>query len=186
MEILDDHGNPVQNVPVQQQPAEQTPVVSVGEWMLVMLILAIPLVNIVMLFVWAFGGGVNKTKANYCKASLIWIAIAIAMWIIFFSSIMGMMAGLKALGRSIIPVLKSGAENFGSPPRFLFCRFLVPIPTLCYAGSPFAAGFMDTRTLSIRAASISTISKLKLRHESFSPVCGICSSSSRISPLSVL
>ena len=52
-----------------------------------------------MLFVWAFGGGVNKTKANYCKASLIWIAIAIAMWIIFFSSIMGMMAGLKALGR---------------------------------------------------------------------------------------
>ena len=90
MEILDDHGNPVQNVPVQQQPAEQTPV---------MLILAIPLVNIVMLFVWAFGGGVNKTKANYCKASLIWIAIAIAMWIIFFSSIMGMMAGLKALGR---------------------------------------------------------------------------------------
>ena len=92
MEILDDHGNPVQNVPVQQQPAEQTPVVSVGEWMLVMLILAIPLVNIVMLFVWAFGGGVNKTKANYCKASLIWIAIAIAMWIIFFSSIMGMMA----------------------------------------------------------------------------------------------
>ena len=63
------------------------------------LILAIPLVNIVMLFVWAFGGGVNKTKANYCKASLIWIAIAIAMWIIFFSSIMGMMAGLKALGR---------------------------------------------------------------------------------------
>ena len=94
MEILDDHGNPVQNVPVQQQPAEQTPVVSVGEWMLVMLILAIPLVNVVMLFVW-----VNKTKANYCKASLIWIAIAIAMWIIFFSSIMGMMAGLKALGR---------------------------------------------------------------------------------------
>ena len=63
--------------------------------MLVMLILAIPLVNIVMLFVWAFGGGVNKTKANYCKASLIWIAIQI----IFFSSIMGMMAGLKALGR---------------------------------------------------------------------------------------
>ena len=30
---------------------------------------------------------------------LILIAIAIAMWIIFFSSIMGMMAGLKALGR---------------------------------------------------------------------------------------
>ncbi len=186
MEILDDHGNPVQNVPVQQQPAEQTPVVSVGEWMLVMLILAIPLVNIVMLFVWAFGGGVNKTKANYCKASLIWIAIAIAMWIIFFSSIMGMMAGLKSAGQVNYSGIEKRGGKFWFSARFLFCRFLVPIPTLCYAGSPFAAGFMDTRTLSIRAASISTISKLKLRHESFSPVCGICSSSSRISPLSVL
>ena len=99
MEILDDHGNPVQNAPVQQQPEEKTPVISVGEWMLVTLILAIPLVNIVMLFVWAFGGGVNKTKANYCRAALIWIAIAIALWIIFFSTIMGIMAGLGTLGR---------------------------------------------------------------------------------------
>lgn len=49
-----------------------------------------------------------------------------------------------------------------------------------------ASRFSVTSTLSIRAASISTISKSKSCHESFSPVCGMCFSSSRISPLSVL
>ena len=36
----------------RQQPV--APVMSVGEWMLTLLILALPLVNIIMLFVWAF------------------------------------------------------------------------------------------------------------------------------------
>lgn len=97
MEVLDAQGTPVQEAPVQQSTEGKTPVISVGEWMLITLILAIPLVNIVMLFVWAFGGGANKTKANYCKATLIWIAIVIVIWIFFFSSIMGMMAGLSAM-----------------------------------------------------------------------------------------
>ena len=64
----------------RQQPV--APVMSVGEWMLTLLILALPLVNIIMLFVWAFGGGTNPTKANYCKASLIWIAIVIVLLLV--------------------------------------------------------------------------------------------------------
>lgn len=70
----------------RQQPV--APVMSVGEWML-------PLVNIIMLFVWAFGGGTNPTKANYCKASLIWIAIVIVLYVCFFSLIMGLFAAIR-------------------------------------------------------------------------------------------
>lgn len=44
---------------------------SVGEWILVMLITAIPCVNIIMLFVWAFGNGTKKSKTNWARATLI-------------------------------------------------------------------------------------------------------------------
>ncbi len=51
---------------------------SVGEWMLTILIMLIPCVNIIMMFVWAFGSG-NKGRANYFKASLLWAAIILAL-----------------------------------------------------------------------------------------------------------
>ena len=41
---------------------------SVGQWLLTIICLSIPCVNIIMLFVWAFGSG-NKSRANYCKAT---------------------------------------------------------------------------------------------------------------------
>ena len=59
--------------------------VTVGEWIVTFIILAIPLVNLIMLFVWAFGGDVNINKQNYAKASLIFIAIFLALYIIIFA-----------------------------------------------------------------------------------------------------
>ena len=78
---------PVYQQPVYQQPAYQpintteTPV-SVGEWFLSMLIMCIPCVNIIMMFVWAFGSGTKKSKSNFFKASLIWALIGIVIGII--------------------------------------------------------------------------------------------------------
>ena len=54
---------------------------SVGDWLVTMLIMCIPCVNIVMIFVWAFGSG-NRSRANYFKATLIWAAIGIALSVI--------------------------------------------------------------------------------------------------------
>ena len=59
--------------------------VRVGEWVIALLLLAIPVVNLVMMFVWAFGGGTNPSKANFAKASLIWMAIGIVLCIIFYA-----------------------------------------------------------------------------------------------------
>ncbi|MBU9712609.1 hypothetical protein [Evansella tamaricis] len=58
-------------------------VVPVTGWLLYMLVMMIPLVNIVMLFVWAFGSNVNKNKSNLAKASLIWMVIGIILSIVF-------------------------------------------------------------------------------------------------------
>jgi succinate dehydrogenase/fumarate reductase cytochrome b subunit len=70
------------------QNTAQSPVISIKEWMIMMLILIIPIVNIVMMFVWAFGEG-NPTKKNYFKASLIWGAIILVLYIIIFVVIIG-------------------------------------------------------------------------------------------------
>jgi len=60
---------------------ENVPVVSTSEWVLTYLIAAIPVVGLVMLFVWAFGSETNLNKANWAKAGLIWAAIIIGIYI---------------------------------------------------------------------------------------------------------
>jgi len=55
---------------------------SVGQWMLTLFISFIPLVNIIMFFVWAFGSATPPDKANWAKAMLIWVAIFIGLSIL--------------------------------------------------------------------------------------------------------
>lgn len=71
--------------------------VSVGNWFVTLLLMAIPLVNLIMLFVWAFGGGANPSKANWAKASLIWMLIGIALTVIFWSTFAALFVGMGGL-----------------------------------------------------------------------------------------
>ncbi|MEI6747920.1 MAG: hypothetical protein ACOYMF_03235 [Bacteroidales bacterium] len=57
---------------------------SLADWILTLFITFIPLVNIVMLFVWAFDSNTHPSKANWAKARLIWILIALILASIFF------------------------------------------------------------------------------------------------------
>lgn len=57
-------------------------VVTTKEWIITMLILLIPVVNIVMTFVWAFGSNTKPSKANYFKASIIFWLIGIGLYLI--------------------------------------------------------------------------------------------------------
>lgn len=59
------------------------PVISLGEWIITFIVLAIPLVNIVMLFVWAFSSSANPSKQNFCKATLIVYLVAIVCFFLF-------------------------------------------------------------------------------------------------------
>ena len=72
--------------------------ISVGDWMITILITAIPLVGLIMLFVWAFGGGAPASKKNWAIATLIWYAIAIVLLIIFFIVFSTILAGLFSSG----------------------------------------------------------------------------------------
>lgn len=71
--------------------------VSVGDWMITYLLMCIPVVNLILLFVWAFGSNTPESKANWAKASLLWILLAI-MFYLAVLFIVGMMIGAGALG----------------------------------------------------------------------------------------
>lgn len=59
--------------------------VSVGDWVVTILVTALPIIGIVMLFVWGFGSGTPVSKANYAKAALIWLAISIVLSFLIFA-----------------------------------------------------------------------------------------------------
>ena len=59
------------------------PVMSLGDWIITLIVLAIPIVGLVMLFVWAFSSSTNPNKANLCKAYLIFALIAIVCFFLF-------------------------------------------------------------------------------------------------------
>jgi len=56
---------------------------SVSDWIIVYLIMLVPIVNIVMLFVWAFGDNTNRTQSNWAKGNLILFAIIFVLYIFF-------------------------------------------------------------------------------------------------------
>ncbi len=61
---------------------------SVKDWLITLLLMAIPVVGIVLLFVYAFGNNENVNKQNWAKAQLIMIGIVLAL-VIFFLLLFG-------------------------------------------------------------------------------------------------
>ena len=59
--------------------------ISMGDWLVTMLLMLIPCVNIVLMFVWAFSSKEKKSKSNYFKAALIFAAIVLVLYIILIA-----------------------------------------------------------------------------------------------------
>jgi chromate transport protein ChrA len=63
---------------------------SVKDWLVTLLLMAIPIVGIVLLFVYAFGSNENVNRQNWAKAQLIMLAIVLVLVVlalIIFGSI---------------------------------------------------------------------------------------------------
>jgi len=56
--------------------------ISVGEWILTFILLAIPLVNLIMLIVWAVSGSTHPSKKTFAQAYFVLIAIAICIGVL--------------------------------------------------------------------------------------------------------
>lgn len=78
-------------IPYQQPPQlDLEEPVKMGEWLLSLLVMLIPCVNIIMMFVWAFGQTEKKSKSNFFKAYLIVFAI-----LFVFGIVAGVYAGMS-------------------------------------------------------------------------------------------
>ena len=72
-------------------------VMTMGEWLITLIVLAIPCVNVIMYFVWAFGNG-NENRKNFCRAGLIVMAVGIVLTLILYA----------VVGASLAAALSSG------------------------------------------------------------------------------
>lgn len=61
---------------------------SVGDWIMVFLLLGIPVVGFILIIYWSFGENVNINKKNFSKATLLLIVLTFAL-IIFFAIFFG-------------------------------------------------------------------------------------------------
>lgn len=67
------------------------PIVTLGNWVITLIITMIPIVNIIMLFVWGFSRKTDPSKANWAKAALILIAVWIVLMLLFGGFFAGML-----------------------------------------------------------------------------------------------
>lgn len=66
--------------------------ISTGEWIVSLILCYIPLIGLIMLLVWAFGGSTSPTKANWAKAQLIIAAAIFGLFIAFYLTIFASLA----------------------------------------------------------------------------------------------
>lgn len=73
------------------------PVISVGEWLISLILLSIPIVNIVVIIMWMMDANANPNRANFAKALIIIILIQVLLVALFFGMLAGMMGSLATL-----------------------------------------------------------------------------------------
>ena len=71
--------------------------ISTGEWIVSLILSYIPLIGLIMLLVWAFGGGTSPTKANWAKAQLILAVSLLVLAAVFFPDLFAILLLLTQL-----------------------------------------------------------------------------------------
>ena len=77
------------------EPTEDTRVMSVSDWMITLLVLWLPIINIIMYIVWALDTAGNANRRNFCRASLLWFVIMmiLSILIVVVMAMLGLIFG---------------------------------------------------------------------------------------------
>ena len=77
---------------VQAQAGSE--VLSIGQYVVMFLLMMVPILNIILLFVWGFGSNANLNRRNFAKAALIMAAVALIFSIFAGGILARIIAGL--------------------------------------------------------------------------------------------
>jgi K+-sensing histidine kinase KdpD len=73
------------------------PVMSIGQWLVTFLLMAIPIVNIIMIIVWLASKNENPNRKNWVLAYLIVIAISVVLTFIIFGSVASFFSAIGSI-----------------------------------------------------------------------------------------
>ena len=73
------------------QTTRNQSIVTIGDWIITMILMCIPFVNFIMFLVWAFSAVTPVSKANWAKATLIFLLIGFVLVILFWGAIGGLL-----------------------------------------------------------------------------------------------
>jgi hypothetical protein len=69
-------------------------VMTFGEWLVTLLIMIVPILNFIMLIVWASDKNTNPNKGNWAKATLVIIGLQLILAMFFIGTIVGSLSTL--------------------------------------------------------------------------------------------
>ncbi len=68
-----------------------SPAITVGQWLIMFILMAIPIVNVVVIIIWAMDSQGNPNRSNFARAVIVVFALSILLSAMFFGAIMGML-----------------------------------------------------------------------------------------------
>ena len=81
-----------------ENQTQDSSVMTVKDWAITLFITSLPIIGLIMLFVWGFGSGTNQNKANFAKGALILAAIFIVLYVllmmVFGAALLGTMGNM--------------------------------------------------------------------------------------------
>lgn len=86
---------PPQNNYQAVQPNIAAPM-KVGEYLLSMIVFGLPIIGIIMMFVWSFSSSTNINKKNFARAYLIIGIIGVVLYLIFGSILVGLLSSIMS------------------------------------------------------------------------------------------
>lgn len=82
---------------IQEQNRQNLSVVSTGNWIVTLLLMYIPVINLILLLVWALSSRTPASKSNWAKAHLIFTIIHLALVLLFGSFILTAISSLAKM-----------------------------------------------------------------------------------------
>jgi len=80
----------------ETDPGQNRNIVTTGDWVISILLLIVPVVQIVAPFVWVFSRSTPLSKKNFGKAILILWLVSIVLILLFWGSIMAMLGTISS------------------------------------------------------------------------------------------